>query len=419
MKAGSPPADDYMSAMKSLDTLSISTKGSMKGALKSPITTEIELDFPQISDKSQVQHFMAKFRHKAGFNKEEVKSTRKLHAAIERSDYRACVKALADKADPNACLKSTSLTPIHRALDIAEICVESNDGTTTGEALRIVSALVIAGSDLGIRDGKGRTPLVRAAKGELTDDLASLMIDFGARVGDVDDEKNTALHYAAMCSASPEIGNTELVRILIAMGADHTLKNERGRTPLFEAVLFNHLEHAEDLLKNNADISTTDFHNRTPLFAAVNQGYTKMTELLCSNGANVDIKDKNGHTPLHCAISHGHSEIAVTLLAAGADTNLTSKGETPLCRATSKCNLQMIDLLLRHGADVTVPSPNYGGGRPIHLAAIGPNSAVLERLLQAGSPSDLLDDAGRTPAEWAIEAGKHEHAQLLCTRAAG
>lgn len=404
--------------MKSPDTLSISTKGSVKGALKSPITTEIELDFPQLSDRSQVQQFMARFRYKAGFDKEETKPTRKLHAAIERSDYRACVKALADKADPNACLKSTSLTPIHRALDVAEICIESNDGATTREALRIVSALVLAGSDLGIRDSKGRAPLVRAVKGELTDDLASLMIDSGARVGDADDEKNTALHYAAMCSASPEMGNTEMVRILMAMGADHALKNERGRTPLFEAVLFDRLERAKDLLESGADISTADSHDRTPLFAAVNQGYTKMTELLCSSGANVDIKDRNGHTPLHCAISHGHGEIAVTLLAAGADTNLASKGETPLCRATSKCNLQMIDLLLRHGADVTVPSPNYGGGRPIHLAAIGPNSAVLERLLQAGSPWDLLDDAGRTAAEWAVEAGKHEHARLLYTRGA-
>ncbi|KAH7025755.1 ankyrin repeat-containing domain protein [Microdochium trichocladiopsis] len=406
--------------MKSSDSMSVSTRASMTGALKSPVTTEIEINFPQLSDKSQVQQLLTKFRQKSGRSaKDELKSLRKLHEGIDRCDYKACHKALADKANPNAGLKPTSLTPIHRALDRAEKCIESDDKAAATEAIRIVSALVIAGSDLEVRDNEGRSPLIRVAKGEMTDDLASLMIDFGANVNAVDKQKNSALHYAAMSSALPEMRNTELVRILVTNGADISIKNDRGRTPLFTAVLFDHLERAEDLLEHGADVSTTDINDRTPLYTAVIQGYSRMIKLLCASGAYVDIKDKNGQTPLHYAISHGRSEVAETLLAAGADTNLVSKGETPLCRATSKCNLQIIDLLLRHGADVAVPSPNYGGALAIHLAAIGPSAEVLKRLLEAGSPSSAHDDSKRTPAEWAVEAGKHENARLLHAYAAG
>ncbi|KAJ1326332.1 serine/threonine-protein phosphatase 6 regulatory ankyrin repeat subunit A [Microdochium nivale] len=406
--------------MRTSDSMSISTRdSSMSGVLKTPITTELEVGSSRSSDKTHIYHLLSKFRPKTGVSgKDELKHVRKLHEGIDKCDYRACHKALADKVDLNAALKPNSLTPIHRALSKAEASIASDDNIAAGDSIKIISLLVTAGADLALRDVEGRTPLIRVAKGEMTDRLATLMIKSGANVNEVDKQGDSALHYAAMSSALPEMNNTDLVKIFIEHGADLSIKNARGQTPLFKAVLFDRLERAGDLLELGADLSTTDNDDRTPLYTAVIQGYAKMTEFLCLSGASVDVKDNNSQTPLHYAISHGHNDIAETLLAAGADANLVSKGETPLCHATSRCNMQMIDLLLGHGADAAAPSPNYGGALPLHLAAIGPSANVLRRLLQAGSVCSAQDDAGRTPREWALEAGKEEHARLLGAHAA-
>ncbi|KXJ87737.1 ankyrin repeat-containing domain protein, partial [Microdochium bolleyi] len=330
--------------MRTSDSMSTSSRGSfMTGALKTPIPTTIEVGSPRSTDKAHIHSLLTKFRPKTGrLAKDELKYVRKLHESIDRCDHQACHRVLrVDKVDPNATLKSGSLTPIHRALDQAEAAIASDNKIAASESIKIITELISAGADLTMRDSEGRTPLLRVAKGEMTDGLATLMIASGADVNDVDKQKNSALHYAAMSAALPEMGNTELVKILTEHGADHSIKNERGRTPLFKAVLFDHRERAGDLLELGSDLTTTDNHDRTPLYTAVIQGHAKMTQLLCSSGAFTDIKDKNNQTPLHYAISHGHNDIAETLLVAGADANLVSKGETPLCRATSKCNMQM------------------------------------------------------------------------------
>ncbi|OTA78481.1 hypothetical protein M434DRAFT_54831, partial [Hypoxylon sp. CO27-5] len=77
-----------------------------------------------------------------------------------------------------------------------------------------------------------------------------------------------------------------------------------------------------------------------------------LVKLLCDRGGTVDKKDKSGQTVLHYAISQGCEEVAEVLLAAGGDANHISKGETPLCRATSKSNLALVKLLLAHGANI-------------------------------------------------------------------
>ncbi|OTA54762.1 ankyrin, partial [Hypoxylon sp. EC38] len=139
----------------------------------------------------------------------------------------------------------------------------------------------------------------------------------------------------------------------------------------------------------------------TPLFGAVTQGNTALVKLLCDRGATVDRKDKSGQTVLHYAISQGCEEVAEVLLAAGGDANHISKGETPLCRATSKSNLALVKLLLAHGANIVLPSPGYCGALPIHVAAMGNELAVLRLLLETGSPLNAMDDERRTPLRWA------------------
>jgi ankyrin repeat protein len=360
---------------------------------------------------------MARFRPKTNrAYKSESKIVKKLHEAIDNGDYGAVYKCLSDRADPNALLKTSKLFPIHRALNQAEAALGCEDQIASRDLLSIVTALVLAGADVKCVDAERQTPLIRVVKAEMGDVLVSLMLEFGAQVNATDKEQNTALHYAAMRNASAEMRNIQVVRTLLAFGADQSVKNLRGRTPLYKAVMWEHVGRATELLDYGADLEVPDNNQWTALYGAVLQGNLQLTQILCARGAFIDKKDKTGQTALHYAVSQGRHEIVEVLVGAGADVNLISKGETPLCRATSKSNVALIRALLKHGADVSVPSPGYNGALPIHIAAIGKDVEILNMLLDANSPVDALDDAGRTPRAWALDVNKDEFVRILTSR---
>ncbi|KAK7974458.1 hypothetical protein PG989_016306 [Apiospora arundinis] len=350
----------------------------------------------------------------------DTRSTKKLHDAISKCDYPSVYKYLADGADPNATLKATNITPLHRALDLMEKMRGSEGGTFTILAqmdamkgycdskdakavLSILTALIVSGANLRVRDEEGRTPLIRAVKGDMGDCLVSLLLEYGGNlVNYQDNQQSTALHYAAMQRSSAKSKNLDLIRILLANGADPSIRNAKSRTPLYKAVMRGHLDRATELLNYGADLEGgSDHHGWAALHTAVLAGDAPMTQLLCHHGASYDGRDRAGQTSLHYAVSKGHVDVAAALLGAGADGNL------PIAK-----------LLISWGANVSQPSARYFGAFPIHLAAMGDHRAVLELLLASGSPVDALDDRRRTPLQWAVDAHKDTTAEFLVSKGA-
>ncbi|KAM0809200.1 hypothetical protein AB5N19_09543 [Seiridium cardinale] len=371
------------------------------------------------SSRPQIQQQTARIKPKSsrGFRMGS-KGAKKLHEGITKGDYAMVCKALAEKADPNAAFKSSKAIPIHRALSRTEAALGCEDETASRDLILIVVSLILAGANLKVVDENLRTPLIRAVRGEMGDGLVALMLEYGAVVNATDNNRNTALHYAAMQHASAEMKNVETIRTLLAYGADLSIGNKRNRTPLYKAVMWEHMDQAIQLLDYGSNLEIEDSNGWTALYGAVHRGNTPLAKLLCERGAFVEKKDKTGQTPLHYAVSQGRQEIVQVLVAAGADVNLISKGETPLCRATAKSNGPLINYLLSHGADVSVPSPGYNGALPIHIAAIGRDLGVLAALIEAGSFIDAQDGAGRTPLAWAMEAGRDEIVHFLMNKGA-
>lgn len=383
----------------------------------SRLQTKIDILLTKQTSRPHIQQQLAKVKARSSRTfKLESKLTKKLHEGIENGDYGVVCKALSDKADPNAPLKNTKYAPIHRALSQAEAALGCEDEIASRDLILIVIALVLAGANLHVVDEDRRTPLIRAVKGEMGDGLVALMLEYGSNVNATDNEQNTALHYAAMQHASAEMRNVETIRTLVASGADLGVRNQRGRTALYKAIMWQHEEQAIQLLDYGSDLEIADKNGWTALYGAVLQGHAPLTRLLCERGAFVDKKDNTGQTPLHYAVSQGRQEIVEILVNAGADVNLISKGETPLCRATAKSNGPLIEYLLSHGADVSVPSPGYNGALPIHIASIGKDLPILALLIDAGSFIDAQDGTGRTPLAWATEAGRNDIVHFLMSK---
>jgi len=204
--------------------------------------------------------------------------------------------------------------------------------------------LLSAGAHLTERAGDGDTPLHRALRsGDLrlwkalapTDDLPTLL----RLRGRADD---TLLHAAA------EGGNPALVERLLAQGAEPTVRNAFGHTPLLVALTSEHLPVATLLTQHEAPITFLEAiamgdatraaqlappppetlldapvsGQETPLMGAVARGRADLVELLLGCGASPNAGTRLLGTPLDIAVFSDQPELVRLLLARGADPRL-------------------------------------------------------------------------------------------------
>ena len=93
------------------------------------------------------------------------------------------------------------------------------------------------------------------------------------------------------------------------------------------------------------------------LFDAVVTGdLAEVKRLVVSCGVDPNVKDNDGRTPLHRAAKRGHVDIVKLLLEHGANPNIQENkyGYTPLHVAVKNCHVDVVRVLLEHGADPTI-----------------------------------------------------------------
>ncbi|NKB54191.1 MAG: ankyrin repeat domain-containing protein [Rhizobiaceae bacterium] len=178
--------------------------------------------------------------------------------------------------------------------------------------LEALKRLILAGSDLEVRDGNGRTPLHVVAYAS-HEKAVQLLIEAGADANAFDNQKYDIVTIAAVANdlevlklaldlgASPSnitspyegtaliaaahLGHHEVVKILTDAGAPPDHINNLNWTALMESVVLgdggaDHLKTARHLLDAGANKNIPDRDGVTPYEHAVNRGYTEMIDLL-------------------------------------------------------------------------------------------------------------------------------------------
>lgn len=142
-------------------------------------------------------------------------------------------------------------------------------------------------------------------------------------------------------------GKTIAVSVLLAAGAD---PNQRfGQLSVLEYATTNgHLEVIELLLQYGA----TEIQKA--LAAAIVRRNLDAVRLLLEKGANPN--EHPTDTPLLRAIDVEDKDIVTLLLENGADLHLIVGRNCPLGHAIKKNNLEMVQLLIKHGVDVSQPA---------------------------------------------------------------
>ena len=146
------------------------------------------------------------------------------------------------------------------------------------------------------------------------------------------------------------LGKTELFTLLLELGTDINKVNKAnscGATPLHCAAGRGHFDIVKTLLAYGANPNTADIRGETPLHCAAESGHFDIVNKLLDHWADINKAADNGSTPLYCAVAFRHHTNTVkALIERGANPNKAIKnGETPLDCATRNDNTEIVTLL--------------------------------------------------------------------------
>jgi len=241
-------------------------------------------------------------------------------------------------------------------------------------------------------------------------------------------------------------GNVAMTRLLLELGADINQSSGNHTSPLLIALLNGQVTLATELIDKGADPNVVDDYARGALFAAIelrNFNHEKypflydegrdpldVIKALLAKGANANQRSQttpvhglmqfdgswanfDGQTPFIRAALSGDIEVMRLLLQHGADPNIaTTQGSTALMAAAginwipaqtftrSEADyVEAVKLCLERGAPVN--ATNSLQLAAIHGAANRGWTSVIQILADAGAKLDVADAGGRTPLTFA------------------
>ncbi len=176
----------------------------------------------------------------------------------------------------------------------------------------------------------------------------------------------------------------------------------QGTTALFEAARAGRAEAVRYLASVGADVTVAGTGFDTPLVAAARTGTLETVQALLEAKADPAVRTERNMWTALTAAAHRGDVAMVNLLAPVSSGSL----DEALQIASLKGVPQVVDALLRHGADVF--SRSKENKTPLMYAAEFGHADAVRLLLLAGSNKLLIDNNRQTAADLALARG-HTH----------
>lgn len=231
------------------------------------------------------------------------------------------------------------------------------------------------------------------------------------------------------CTPAPESvskihnADTEIyagvLELLLSDGADISVKNDFGNTPLhisafswspilasyndtsivswngFAQWLNNLPKASRSLLDHGADVNAVNHEGETALHLAIKTRQKPLTQLLLARGADVTLKDKNRAAPLELAAKSGNRKMALILL----EHDLQKQAQCGILDdairvAAFNDHCSLFEILLEKS--LGEPQPDSEGRNLLHISAYAGRQKSLQSLKNRGFNLKALDKQKRT-----------------------
>ncbi|KAI3706592.1 hypothetical protein L6452_24448 [Arctium lappa] len=276
----------------------------------------------------------------------------------------------------------------------------------------LVQVLLEFEPNVEARSRVGSTPLeAAAASGESL--IVELLLAHQASAERLEPSAWGPLHLAAGA------GHADILRLLLLKGVNVDTLTKDGNSALHLAVEERRRDCARLLLTSgaNPDIRNSG-RDETSLHIAVALGDDKMVKLLLQKGANKNIRNQSRQTAYDVAAEHGHTRLFDALRLADSLCVAARKGEirtvnrlidgrvtinakdqhgwTVLHRASFKGHVEVVQILMRNGADIDIDARDEDGYTALHCAVESGHVDVLELLVKRGADIEARTNKGAT-----------------------
>ncbi|KAF4948157.1 hypothetical protein FGADI_9852 [Fusarium gaditjirri] len=384
-------------------------------------------------------------------------------------------------AETVAGLTPQDISETHKHDDITKLLTESvpiSIAARKESESRSLAALLLAaelgyldrilqvldqGADIDSLDIDGRSALSVAAEHGHVDVVVALT-QRGADLNIRDSNGGSPLWWAS------RYGYENVVEHLASQGADINAQDADGQSPISVASQYGHLTTVKVLLSHGSDPNTCTAYGKTALLFAVGFGRADVVKLLLESGASVDYKSPQGDTALSLAEKNAHPELmdairaSLTqnstngsgdgtsnsegkcystthhkhyamlleasrggnvaminrLMESGLNPNSYSEEKLPLLEATRHGQLEAVEVLMAHGADLYLcdEDGNRRVDQALRIAAVQGHSKLVMFLHSHGADLEMKDKEGKSPLLEAARGGQSETVLYLLEQGA-
>ncbi|EHK21289.1 uncharacterized protein TRIVIDRAFT_230926 [Trichoderma virens Gv29-8] len=301
------------------------------------------------------------------------------------------------KADLVSLLLDHGADPNHKLINpplLVEIITASP--MRTNNKLAILSCLTKDSTALiNIAHAGGMTPLLYAAnEGDL--DIVKWLLAYGADINATDNQGHSALCYAIAKM------HVDVVRELLRWEQKLDILTKSGNTLLDMAI--NNVSVVQMLLDAGVNSEWPNRDNQTAINTAVIMRKTDVVKLLVERGANIHHRDNTGESPILNATRNIPNAEIIRILLDG-DANLRDEDPdskyTPLHYAMNQ-EKDIAKILLEFRNNIDLEKRDINGRTALLVAAWGGRFEHIKLLVEAGADINAQDHLGWTTLSYAL-----------------
>ena len=173
------------------------------------------------------------------------------------------------------------------------------------------------------------------------------------------------------------------------------IEDNDGKVPLHEACIYGNIECVDVLLKLGSAVDPLKRSDWTPLMLACENNFTEICHLLLERGARTDLTNKDGWTPLHLAARSGCPSLCDELYRRYPPAIKMPSTNMRLCLHTAALhgNVEVMRFVLKQ-SQINVNCPDACGVTPLMDSVKSDCTESIELLLKHGADLSAYDKNG-------------------------